>query len=156
MRQSEVLTRAGIGTARPGGRLKHRDRVIGAAGQRQREPDIGGIEQPLRFGEHGDGLVILALRDLHQRIFQHHLRIGRGERERVLVRRLGRGIASGGEIDVAEQGAESRVGRAILDRRFAQAQRGRQVVGDERGLRAGRNPDLRRIDRRRRATRSRQ
>ena len=68
--QREVLADARIGALGASGGLEHRERIVGAAGERHREAVVGGIEH--RSGRPGGRrpLIVLAERDFDQRQLQ--------------------------------------------------------------------------------------
>ena len=111
-------------------------------GERDGKSIIGGIEHILRRVEEGKRFAILAERDLDQRKLEHDLRLVRIERQRILVRRFRRSKASAGEISVAEQSTEAGVVRSLGYGPLGEVDRHRDVVGIERGHRAGGETDL--------------
>ena len=73
--QRQVLAKAGVRALRARGGLHNLNRQVRAAGQRDGEAEVGGIEHLLRGGQHRQRFRIAALGGLDQRQLQSHLRL---------------------------------------------------------------------------------
>src|SRR5205085_10712446 len=98
--------------------------VVGAAGERQRQTEVGGIEHRLAGLQESYRLTILAERDLDQRELEDDLRLVRIDRQRILIGLLGGPEAAAGAISVAEEGPEAGIIGRSCDRLFGEADRG--------------------------------
>ena len=144
--EREILARARIGTGGARGGVEHLQRRLRIPRQRQREAEIGRIDDRLRFGEQPDRFARLTQRGHHQRQLEDQLRLVRDQAHRIAISGLGRGETTGGEVAIAEQCAEAGIVRAAFDRALGERGGGGDVVGGERKLRPGRQPDVGGVD----------